>query len=114
MSSIKLFSGTSNQSLARGICKYLNIELSDINIERFPDGEIGGWVAVVVLQVDFFDQPSFAHVFAVCAAEPHAHFAGGVAAQDGTVVDEDDAGPVPRRRHGGAHPRDAAADNADV
>ena len=41
MSSIKLFSGTSNPSLARGICKYLNIELSDINIERFPDGEIG-------------------------------------------------------------------------
>lgn len=41
MSSIKLFSGTSNPSLARGICKYLNIEFSDINIERFPDGEIG-------------------------------------------------------------------------
>ena len=41
MNNINLFSGTSNPSLARGICKCLNIELSGIKIERFLDGDIG-------------------------------------------------------------------------
>lgn len=36
---LKLFSGTSNPSLAEEIAQYLNIELSKIELKRFKDGE---------------------------------------------------------------------------
>lgn len=38
--SIKIFSGTSNPALAHEICQYLNVQLSHVMIDRFPDGEI--------------------------------------------------------------------------
>jgi len=36
---VKVFSGTSNETLARAICKYIGIELGQCNISSFPDGE---------------------------------------------------------------------------
>ena len=38
--SIKIFSGSSNPSLTKGICDYLKIQESAIQISRFADGEI--------------------------------------------------------------------------
>lgn len=37
---VKIFSGTSNQKLAKEICNILNLELGDISISHFADGEI--------------------------------------------------------------------------
>jgi ribose-phosphate pyrophosphokinase len=36
---LKIFSGTGNPALAGGVCKYLELPLGGVNIERFPDGE---------------------------------------------------------------------------
>lgn len=36
---LKIFSGSSNPSLASDVCKYLEIPLGGAKIERFPDGE---------------------------------------------------------------------------
>ncbi len=35
-----IFTGTSNPDLARKICDYLEVALSDVTVGRFPDGEI--------------------------------------------------------------------------
>lgn len=37
---IKIFSGTSNPKLAKGIAEHLNMRLSEIELKRFSDGEI--------------------------------------------------------------------------
>jgi len=37
---MKIFSGNSNRSLAKDICKYLNIDLGELEIKRFSDGEL--------------------------------------------------------------------------
>ena len=39
-STLKIFSGNSNIDLTKEICKYLNISLGQVDISRFPDGEI--------------------------------------------------------------------------
>ena len=36
---LKIFSGSSNPGLARAVCKYLDIPLGGVKLERFPDGE---------------------------------------------------------------------------
>jgi ribose-phosphate pyrophosphokinase len=36
---IKIFSGCSNEPLAKAICKYLKLPLGNAQIDRFPDGE---------------------------------------------------------------------------
>jgi ribose-phosphate pyrophosphokinase len=36
---LKIFSGSSNPALANDVCKYLEIKLGSVEIERFPDGE---------------------------------------------------------------------------
>ncbi len=36
---LKIFSGSSNPGLTRAVCKYLDIPLGGVKIERFPDGE---------------------------------------------------------------------------
>jgi len=36
---LKIFSGSSNPGLAKAVCKYLDIPLGGVKIERFPDGE---------------------------------------------------------------------------
>jgi len=38
---IRVFSGSSNPDLARGIAAYLDIPLGAINVFRYADGEIG-------------------------------------------------------------------------
>ena len=38
--SMKIFSGNSNRSLAKDICKYLDISLGELEIKRFSDGEL--------------------------------------------------------------------------
>ncbi|MBN1405635.1 MAG: ribose-phosphate pyrophosphokinase [Candidatus Omnitrophica bacterium] len=37
---LKIFSGNTNISLAKDICKYLDVELSHAMVSEFPDGEI--------------------------------------------------------------------------
>lgn len=37
---LKIFSGSSNPELAHEICRYLGIELSEVELKRFKDGEI--------------------------------------------------------------------------
>ncbi len=37
---MKIFSGTSNLTLAKGIAKYLGIPLGSVNIKKFSDGEL--------------------------------------------------------------------------
>ncbi|MFK5925481.1 MAG: ribose-phosphate pyrophosphokinase [Desulfuromusa sp.] len=37
---IKIFTGNSNQPLARDICKHLNVSLGDAKVKTFSDGEI--------------------------------------------------------------------------
>ncbi|MFH1714828.1 MAG: ribose-phosphate pyrophosphokinase [Elusimicrobiota bacterium] len=37
---IKIFSGTSNQQLTTEICKYLDVPVGEVMIDRFSDGEI--------------------------------------------------------------------------
>lgn len=41
MDKMVIFSGSSNEILANKICKYLKVELGNLNIRRFCDGEIG-------------------------------------------------------------------------
>ena len=36
---LKIFSGSSNPGLTKAVCKYLDIPLGGVKIERFPDGE---------------------------------------------------------------------------
>ncbi|MCK4622194.1 MAG: ribose-phosphate pyrophosphokinase [Desulfuromonadales bacterium] len=40
MGMIKIFAGTSNEPLAREICKHLSVELGDAKVRTFSDGEI--------------------------------------------------------------------------
>ena len=42
MPNLKIFSGTNSKVLAKDICKKLNLELGDIDIKTFSDGEI--WI----------------------------------------------------------------------
>lgn len=51
---IKLFSGTSNFLLAQEIARYLGIELSEIEIKKFKDGEISVKILENVRSVDVF------------------------------------------------------------
>ncbi len=37
---LKLFSGNAHLALAEEICKHLGAKLGDINVDRFPDGEV--------------------------------------------------------------------------
>ena len=37
---MKIFSGNSNRSLAKDICKYLGINLGEFEIKKFSDGEL--------------------------------------------------------------------------
>ena len=61
--SMKIFSGNSNQSLAKDICKYLNVELGKLNIKKFSDGE---------LFVDFEENIRNENVFIIQSTNPPA------------------------------------------
>ena len=37
---MKIFSGNSNKSLAKDVCKYLGIDLGKLKIKKFSDGEL--------------------------------------------------------------------------
>ncbi|MEI7903967.1 MAG: ribose-phosphate pyrophosphokinase, partial [Candidatus Firestonebacteria bacterium] len=41
---MKIFTGTANPELAQKIAKYMNCEMGELNIKKFPDGEI--WVKI--------------------------------------------------------------------
>lgn len=51
---LKLFSGSSNLEFSKNVANHLNIELSEINISKFPDGEIKLNVVNNVRQADCF------------------------------------------------------------
>ena len=51
---MKIFSGTANQELAKGIVDYLNIPLSSVKIRRFSDGEISVRILENVRGMDVF------------------------------------------------------------
>ena len=61
--SMKIFSGNSNKSLAKDICKYLNVELGKLNIKKFSDGE---------LFVDFEENIRNEDVFIIQSTNPPA------------------------------------------
>ena len=67
-----------------------------------------------IVQEDLFDNAGLGVICAVGAADPHPDFGRSVAAEDGPVVHEGDAGAAPRRGDGGAHARQTAADDAEV
>tara|TARA_Y100001970_G_C14087546_1_gene778166 strand:+ start:24 stop:959 length:936 start_codon:yes stop_codon:yes gene_type:complete len=60
---MKIFSGNSNKSLAKDICKYLNVELGKLNIKKFSDGE---------LFVDFEENIRNEDVFIIQSTNPPA------------------------------------------
>ena len=60
---MKIFSGNSNKSLAKDICKYLNVELGKLNIKKFSDGE---------LFVDFEENIRNEYVFIIQSTNPPA------------------------------------------
>ena len=49
-----VFSGNSHPELAQDICQYLNIELGEASITRFPDGEIDIKITSDVRDADIF------------------------------------------------------------
>lgn len=51
---IKLFSGNSNKALAQAIAKELNMQLSDVEVGRFSDGEINVHIGETVRGRDVF------------------------------------------------------------
>ena len=51
---IKLFSGNSNKTLAQAIAKELNMQLSDVEVSRFSDGEINVHIGETVRGRDVF------------------------------------------------------------
>ncbi|MDR2779139.1 MAG: ribose-phosphate pyrophosphokinase [Puniceicoccales bacterium] len=51
---IKIFSGTSNRALVESICNFLEIKVSQVKIEKFPDGEIGVQIEESVRGDDVF------------------------------------------------------------
>lgn len=84
-----------------------------VPVVRVPLG-----VAVLVLGVQLAHDAGLAgpavHAVGRGAADPDADLAAGVAAQDGTVVDQGDASAEPGRGNGRAGPRQATADDGDV
>lgn len=69
---------------------------------------------VDVVELEFLEESCFLAVLAVGAADAHADFAGGVAAEDGTVLDEDDGGAVSGGGDGGAETGESASDDSEV
>ncbi len=58
--SMILFSGSSNQLLAKAIADHLNIPLGNVDLERFSDGEIRPWIKDDVRDKIVFVLQSFA------------------------------------------------------
>ncbi len=59
MSTLKIFSGTSNPALAQEICDYLEVPLGSVKLKRFSDGEINFQILENVRGTDVFVvQPS--------------------------------------------------------
>ncbi|MDH3217170.1 MAG: ribose-phosphate pyrophosphokinase [Candidatus Krumholzibacteria bacterium] len=54
MNHLKIITGSSNPSLAERIAKYLQLELCDVSLERFGDGEIRAKVNENIRGVDVF------------------------------------------------------------
>jgi ribose-phosphate pyrophosphokinase len=54
MNGLKIISGTSNRPLAEKICSYLGIELCDVTLDRFADGEIRAKINENIRGVDVF------------------------------------------------------------
>ncbi|MBM7558967.1 ribose-phosphate pyrophosphokinase [Marinitoga litoralis] len=51
---IKIFSGSSNQTLAEKIVQYLGVRLSEVELERFADGEVNLRIGETVRGLDTF------------------------------------------------------------
>lgn len=54
MNGLKILSGTSNLALAEKIAEYLDVELCDIDLDRFADGEIRAKINENIRGVDVF------------------------------------------------------------
>ncbi len=61
MEQFKIFSGTSNKPLAEAICRYLNVELGQVDISRFKSGEIYVRYQESVRNNDIFIVHSLSH-----------------------------------------------------
>ncbi len=79
-----------------------------------PEGVAHQGVVVDVVELELLEESGLLAVFAVGAADAHADFAGGVAAEDGAVLDEDDGGAVAGGGDGRAESGESAADDGEV
>ena len=80
--------------------------------DAVPHGVTGGRVAPEVFQPQFLDEARFQT--AGGAADPHAHFAGSVAARHGAFVHQQSSDAVPGGGDGGAHAGKAAPHHAEI
>ncbi len=67
--SIKIFSGSSNQKLAKGIVDHLGLRLSEIEIAKFSDGEISVKLKENVRNADIFIVQSICNPVNDCIME---------------------------------------------
>src|ERR1039458_1595752 len=74
--SVKVFSGTANEPLARAICKSIGLELGKITITPFPDGETFVKIEENVRGEDIFiiqpTAPPFGFTFSESSGSPNA------------------------------------------
>ena len=71
-------------------------------------------ISIVVFQHQLFQNAGFQHIFALCAAHPHADFTGRVSAEHGTLLHKRDSRAVTRRGHRRGKSRESAAYNAEI
>ena len=79
-----------------------------------PDRVLHGRIVVIVVELKLFEESGLLAVFAVSAADPHADFARGVAAEHRAVLDDHGLCSVARGGDGRAESGDAAADHDEV
>ena len=58
---IKIFAGNSNKKLAEAICKHLNVQLGELEVSRFSDGESSVFIKETVRGCDVFVVQSTCH-----------------------------------------------------
>ncbi len=79
-----------------------------------PDCIVGLRVAVMVLQLEFFQNAGFTIPTTMCTANMHTDLTGGIAAQDRTILDQCNLGTVPCSRDCRNRSSHATADNTKI
>src|SRR5690349_17858914 len=82
--------------------------------DAVPNRVIARRVAILVLELDFFQNPGLLVVRAVRSANPHAHLRRRIAAENGAILHEGCFHAIARRGNRRAKAGHPAADDADV